>query len=363
MIIGYVLDDTLDKADGVQQAMITIAEKMRELGHDVHYIVPFTERQDLQNVHSVAKVISCKFNGNSIRTPISSSKKQIKKLLNDVKFDVLHVQMPYSPIMSGRLIKMAPKSVKIVGTFHILPYNFSAKLGTKLLGTFLWKNKKRFSKVFAVSRPALEFMEKDFGLQGDVIPNPVDYKYFHNFAGETLEVSKPKIVFVGRFDARKGVKQLVKAYEKLPNREDVELVMCGKGPLLQELRNYSENKGLKIIFPGFVDNETKAKYLSSADIAVFPSTAGESFGIVLLEAMSAGAGVTLGGNNPGYSSVLEEFEGTLFDPNNEVEFIAKLTEFLDNPDKRKYIGEMQHGVVMKYDVEVVVDRLIKEAYV
>lgn len=363
MIIGYVLDDTLDKSDGVQQAMIVIAEKMRSLGHDVHYIVPYTERQDLQNVHSVAKVISMKFNGNSIRTPISASKKQLKKLLTDVKFDVLHVQMPYSPIMSGKLIKMAPKNVQIIGTFHILPYNLSAKLGTKLLGAYLWRNKKRFNKVFAVSRPAQEFMEKSFGLSGDIMPNPVDYKYYHGFAGESLEITKPRIVFLGRFDIRKGVKQLVHAYENLPSRQDVELVMCGKGPLLEELRNYSDSKNLKIFFPGYVDNETKAKYLSSADIAVFPSTAGESFGIVLLEAMSAGAGVTIGGNNPGYSSVLEEFEGTLFNPNNEQEFIEKLNDYLENSDKRTQIGSKQHAGVAKYDVDVVVERLMSEAYI
>lgn len=362
MIIGYVLDDTLDKTDGVQQAMIVIAEKMRSLGHEVHYIVPYTERQDLQNVHCVAKVISMKFNGNSIRTPISSSRKQLKKLLEEVKFDVLHVQMPYSPIMSGKFIKMAPKSVKIIGTFHILPYNFSAKKGTKLLGVYLGKNKKRFNKVFAVSRPALEFMKKDFGLNGDIMPNPVDYKYFHSFSGKQPESLKQNIVFLGRFEERKGVRQLVKAFEQLPNREEVELIMCGKGPLLDEIRDYSDNKDLKIFFPGFVDNETKAKYLSCADIAVFPSTAGESFGIVLTEAMSAGAGVTLGGNNPGYASVLEEFEDTLFDPNNQEEFVAKLTEFLSDSNKRKKIGSMQHKIVQKYDVDIVVDRLIKEAY-
>ena len=363
MVIGYVLDDTLDKTDGVQQAMIVIAERMRNLGHEVHYIVPYTERKDLQNVHSVAKVMSIKFNGNSTRTPISSSKRQLKKLLREVKFNVLHVQMPYSPIMSAKLIKMAPKSVKIIGTFHILPYNNIAKMGTKLLGSYLWRNKKRFNMVFAVSRPALEFMKKDFGMTGTVMPNPVDYKYYNSFAGESLEILKTRIVFVGRFDARKGVRQLVNAYAKLPNKGEVELIMCGKGPLLQDLQEYSNINKLNIIFPGFVDNESKAKYLSSADIAVFPSTAGESFGIVLVEAMSAGAGVTLGGNNPGYASVLEEFDKTLFDPNNVQEFTTKLKEFIDDAELRRKIGSKQHEAVVKYDVDVVVDRLIKEAYI
>ncbi len=364
MTIGYVLDDTLDKPDGVQQAVIVIAERMRALGHDVHYIVAETKRKDLKNVHSVSKLIPFKFNGNSTRTPLISSKRKIKRLLKENKFDVLHVQMPYSPLMAGRVIKLADKETKIVGTFHILPYSWVSRVGTTILGYWLSRNKKRFDKVYAVSPPALEFMKNNFGVEGSVIPNPVDYNFFHKQAVKKRSLKKKRIIFVGRFETRKGVRQLVEAYELLTEevRSKIELKMAGKGPLLNELRQYSKQKRLDIKFPGFISDEQKAKSLAQADIAIFPSTSGESFGIVLTEAMSAGAGITLGGNNPGYSSVLTPWPYTLFDATDPVKIAGKITELTTNDKKRLEIGQSQHQAVKQYDINTVVDKLLKQAY-
>ncbi|MCA9328641.1 glycosyltransferase family 4 protein [Candidatus Saccharibacteria bacterium] len=362
MIIGYVLDDTLDRSDGVQQAMLAIGEKMRSLGHEVHYIVPYTERTDIQNIHSVAKVIALKFNGNSIRTPIWSSKKKLKQLLRNTNFDVLHVQMPYSPFMAARVVRLAPKTTKIVGTFHILPYNWMSKYGTKVLGWVLTRNKKRFTTAFAVSKPAVEFMKDDFGLSGSVLGNPIDYDFFHRYASESKDVKIKRIVFVGRFEERKGVRQLVKAYEQMSIRGSVELVMCGKGPLHDEIASYAQSRGLNVLLPGFVTEEEKAKYLASADVAIFPSTSGESFGIVLTEAMSAGAGVTLGGNNPGYASVLADWPDALFDPNDIPSFTAILEMFVEDETKQHQLGARQHEAVKQYDIGLIAERLLSEAY-
>jgi phosphatidyl-myo-inositol alpha-mannosyltransferase len=357
LTIGYVLDDTLDRSDGVQQAVITIGEKMRSLGHDVHYIVPYTERVDIQNIHSVAKVISLKFNGNSIRTPIWSSKKRIKALFSDVEFDVLHIQMPYSPFMAARVIHTAPRSTRIIGTFHILPYNWLARYGTKLLGLVLWKNKKLFSHSYAVSKPALDFMERDFGLRGTVLGNPVNYQFFNDFASKQQNRRK-RIVFIGRFEERKGVRLLLEAYLSMKNRNSTELIMCGAGPLWNDINSNVNYQLPNIKFPGFVTEEEKAQYLSSATVAVFPSTAGESFGIVLTEAMSAGAGVTIGGNNPGYASVLGEWPETLFDPNNIDLFAAKLDLLIENDNLRNDLGKKQHRAVKQYDTELICKKLI-----
>lgn len=363
LTIGYVLDDTLDKSDGVQQAVLAIGEYMRSHGHEVHYIVPYTERTDIANVHSVARVVSLKFNGNSIRTPIWSSKKRIKQLYIDTKFDVLHVQMPYSPVMAARVVKAAPDSTRVVGTFHILPYNWFSKIGTRMLGKLLHKNKKRISQALAVSEPALTFMRKDFGLDGRVLGNPIDYSFFHQFKNSARQQAPKRIVFVGRFDERKGVKQLVEAYEKL-NHDDptIQLVMCGKGPLLQQLQSYAETKKLNIDFKGFVSEEEKARQLASADVAVFPSTGGESFGIVLTEAMAAGATITIGGNNAGYASVLKPWEETLFDPNDVDAFVTKLKECLALLPRFQQITREQHEYVKQFDIVRVADYLLTQVY-
>ncbi len=361
MIIGFVLDDTLDRADGVQQAVIAIGEKLRQRGHEVHYVVAETTRTDLKNIHCVSKFVSLKFNGNSVRTPRPASKVKIDKLFAKTDFDVLHVQMPFSPLLSGRVISAAPKLTKVFGTFHILPYNFIADKGTKALAKVSKPTVQRMKRCFAVSPPAKKFMDSAYGTfnKSAVLPNPVDYKYFHSFKKQTSV--KTQIVFVGRFEERKGVKQLIEAYAALPEsmRLHSKLTMIGKGPLDEVVKLRAKQLNIEVELPGFVSQEVKAQTLANADIAVFPSISGESFGIVLTEAMSAGAGVTIGGNNPGYSSVLEEWPETLFNPKDTKQLTDLLAKMIREPEFRAKIGSSQHEAVKQYDIEVIASALEK----
>ncbi len=359
LTIGLLLDDSLDRSDGVQQAVLAIGEKLRSRGHDVHYIVTDTERTDMENIHAVGGYLSLQFNGNSVRTPKPASRSRIDSLLETVQFDVLHVQMPFSPFMSAKVLNRAPEHVVRVGTFHILPYNTMAKYGTKAIGVAMRRSIQSIDHHFAVSRPAKEFMDSSFSVQGRVLPNPVDYAFFHGFKKQ--KKNKKQIVFVGRFEDRKGVKELIDAYANLPInvRNNAELTMISKGPLHQEMKQKAQDLGVAIHFPGFVTEDEKAQALANADIAVFPSISGESFGIVLTEAMSAGAGITVGGNNPGYASVLHEWPETLFDPQNVDDFSKILRHYLENDDERNRIGALQHQAVKQYDIELVVDELEK----
>ena len=357
LTIGLLLDDTLDSADGVQQAVTSIGEKLRSKGHDVHYIVSTTTRNDLKNIHSIGRHLSLPFNGNSVRTPLPVSSREIKKLFSKVNFDILHVQMPYSPFFTAKVLKLAPKKVKKIGTFHILPYNFAANYGTKILGRVMKKSIQSLDHHFAVSQPALEFMNASFSVNGTVLPNPVDYPFYSSFNKQPTK--KKQMVFVGRFEERKGVRQLLNAYalvnEKI--RIKCEFKMIGKGPLFNEIKKKSKEEELDITFPGFVTEKEKAQSLANADVAVFPSISGESFGIVLTEAMAAGAGITIGGNNPGYSSVLGAWPESLFDPKDEKSFAALLTKMLQENEFVSSIGTSQHEIVKQYDLNVITDKL------
>ncbi len=357
MIIGYILDDTLDRSDGVQQAMVTIGEHMRKSGHDVHYLVTSTKRTDLENIHSLSDSMQFNFNGNTVRTPKPASKDQISTLFSNVSFDILHVQMPYSPLLAGRVISMASEEIPIFGTFHILPYNRKASIGAKLLGYKLRKQIMRFEKCYAVSEPARVFMEKTLFRKGEVLPNPVNWAFF--YSRKEVSTAKQTIVYVGRFEQRKGVRELVDAYASLSAqvRAHSQLIMCGTGPLWEEVKKRAEDLGVDIVMPGFISEEQKADYLKNAFIAVFPSIAGESFGIVLAEAMSAGARVTIGGNNPGYASILHAWPETLFDPTDQQNFSATLSRFLTDYSLGGKIGREQHIVSQDYDVETVTYRL------
>ena len=105
--IGFVLDDSLDVPDGVQQYVLTVGAWMKGQGHDVHYLVGQTDRNDIPNVHSMSKNIKVRFNKNRMTMPLPTSVKAIAAILQREQFDILHVQMPYSPFMAGRLIKAA----------------------------------------------------------------------------------------------------------------------------------------------------------------------------------------------------------------------------------------------------------------
>jgi len=214
--IGYVLDDTLDRSDGVQAAVMDIGEEMRRRGQNVHYLVTETKKRNLQNIQSVGTYLELPFNGNSVRTPKPLTKRKIDRLFKDIHFDVLHVQMPHSPFFAGRILKSAPADTKIVGTFHVLPHGVFAAYGTWLLGRFLKASIRRIDHAFAVSKPALRFMEQTFFVTGPVLPNPVVYASYRSFTRQ--KKSKTQMVYVGRLEERKGARELQAAFMLLPDQ-------------------------------------------------------------------------------------------------------------------------------------------------
>ena len=362
LMIAYLLDDTLDKPDGVQQCVITIGEYMRSLGHDVHYIVAQTERTDLDNVHSLAKFVSLKFNGNSVRTPLPVSKKNIKSLLGRLDIDVLHVQMPFSPYFAGRVINSCGSNVRVVGTWHTFPTGGMQQLSHKPLYWLIRRALKRVEVTIGVSQPTSEFADNVYKTQSITIPNAVDISRFE----DAKKSAKPKkrIVFLGRFDERKGPIHLIRALGALKRLDvlpgDVEVIMGGKGPDLLKCIELSDRLGLSeiVTFPGFIDENDKPSLLASADICVFPSTGGEAFGISLVEAMASGNSIVIGGDNAGYRSILGQKPELLFDPFDTSQFASKLLHNLTlSPAELASKKEWLKETAKQYDVSIVCDQL------
>lgn len=366
MRIGFVLDDRLDKSDGVQQYILLLGAWLTKNGHEVHYLVGDSPTSKQKNVHGLSKTIGVRFNKNRMAIPLPASKKAIKALLLSKKFDILHVQMPYSPLLSGRVIKAAPHNVAVVGTFHILPHGALSSVGTKLLSTFLHSNKKRFDGVLSVSSAARVFAKTHFGMASDILPNVVDLTKYSK--GKPLPAlnDKKNIIFLGRFVNRKGAQYLLQAYEALLLKDGAKnaprLVLCGDGPdraMLQKKATHIMQLGGEIVFTGFLKESEKANYLASADVAVFPSTGGESFGIVLIEAMAAGARVVLGGDNDGYKTVLGEQPFSLIPPKNTTAFADRLHQLLYDDDFASTLGKRQRQTVKQYDITIVGPKLLE----
>ena len=133
------------------------------------------------------------------------------------------------------------------------------------------------------------------------------------------------------------------------------LVICGGGPLETKVRKYIIDNALQnfVTCVGKITEAEKPNYLASADLAVFPSKSGESFGIVLVEAIASGAKVVLGGDNPGYRFVLNDNNETLVDPNNVQDFAMKIDELLKNGKRAKELGSEQRERIADFDVNKV----------
>lgn len=364
--IGFVLDDSLDTPDGVQQYILTLGAWLRAQGHDVHYLVGQTARKDMKNVHSLSRNIKVRFNKNRMSMPLPVSQKRISELLRREDFDVLHVQLPFSPFLAGRVVRAAPERTAIIGTFHIAPHSKLVHIANRLLHAMTRSALRRFDTVMSVSSVAQIFAEQTFRIKSHVVPNTVDLAPYTRAVPFPQYKNDITVLFLGRLVERKGCLYLLKAIARLKDENMVDkpfkVIICGKGPQETSLRKYAMAHRIEhlVEFVGFVTEEDKPRYLASADIAVFPSTGGESFGIVLLEAMAASRGAVLGGNNPGYTSVLRDHPETLFNPRNTEELAAMLAGLLRDPALRHKAHRWQLSEVRHYDVPVVGKTIVEE---
>jgi phosphatidylinositol alpha-mannosyltransferase len=365
LVIGLVFDDSLDRTDGVQQYVKLLGRQYSKMGHEVHYLVGQSDPKlnpDL-NIHSLAKNVNVKANQNRLSIPLPSSPSAINKVLESINFDVIHVMVPYSPFMSSKVINRIGPEIKLVGTFHIIGASALEKIGTKALSLALTNTRRKFDKFIAVSPAARDYAQQYFGITAEVIPNAVNVENF--LSGKPLEKYKDtqNIVYINRLVERKGCGYLIDAVGVLNEQgkfNNRKLIVCGKGPLKEKLENKVRTLGLeeRVEFVGFISEEEKPNYLASAGLACFPSTGGEAFGIVLIEAMAAGA-LTLGGDNAGYASVLGDKDKLLINPKQTTSFAERIDLLLDNQILRDELLKWQENTIKQYDVAVVASRLLE----
>ncbi|PJI84795.1 glycosyltransferase family 4 protein [Luteimicrobium subarcticum] len=367
LTVGLLLDDSLDRPDGVQQYVLTLGAWLVGRGHTVHYVTASSERTDLVNLHTIGRTFDVRFNGNRLGTPRPVGRARAEALVQETGLDVLHVQMPYSPFLAGRVISAVPDTTGVVGTFHIYPQSRLVAAGTRTLGALERRRLRRFDDVLAVSQAAQEFARQAFGLETQVVGNPVDVERFmppadaplvpHHHDGD----GAPRVVFLGRLVDRKGPKELLKALVRLHAEQPGlawRATIAGRGPLLDDLRARARKGGVedRLTFPGFVAEEDKAHLLASGDVVALPSTGGESFGISVVEALAASTGVVLAGDNPGYRTVMEGLEEQLVVPDDTESFTALLrrwVEDLEDDVTREETVLRQHQTAARFDVDVV----------
>jgi phosphatidylinositol alpha-mannosyltransferase len=362
--VGLVLDDGLDKPDGVQQYILGVGKWLASQGHDVQYLVGQTGRKDIANVHSLSRNIRVQSNGNSMTIPLPTRTSTLRRLLDDQQLDILHVQTPYSPFMGGKLIRLAKSTTAVVGTFHIAPNSPLISFGNRLLGLWCFRTLKRFDTMLSVSKAAADFARATFHIESDILPNVIDYNLFAG--AEPLDTYNDDVftmLFLGRLVPRKGCQTLLRALHLVLKKDPdlkVRLVICGSGPLEAKLKRDAHRYGLDdyVEFAGFVPEDIKPRYYASSDLTIFPSSGGESFGIVLLEAMASGKAAVLAGNNPGYASVMSPRPEMLFNPNDEQELAELIAKYMKDAQLRTEAAEWGHAYSRQFDINTVGPQLV-----
>lgn len=364
LTIGFVFDDTLDALDGVQQHIITIGTELVRRGHDVHYLVGETHHSPVPQTLSLARNVMVSFNGNRMRIPLPVRKREIRAALAHNNYDILHIQAPYSPLFGGRVLECAPQSTGVVATYHIAPIDRRARYGGRALGLVNAHSHRRVDEVIAVSQVAAQYAQFTAHTHGTIIANPVNVEKFTTAAHRaTRDAAHPHIVFLGRLVPRKGAQLLLDALDygerhgmfPMPG---LHVTIAGDGPLMDDCVQRAARLRTPVQFVGTVD-EGKADLLASADVAVFPAIGGETFGIVLPEAIASGAGVTLAGDNPGYRWTMRGDEDALFSvgPDHARVLAERITRALTDAPWARRLHAREEALLDRYNVQAVTDEV------
>ncbi|MFM2103960.1 MAG: hypothetical protein RL006_127 [Chloroflexota bacterium] len=339
MKIGIVTPYAYPMPGGVNDHVGSLYRVLRARGHDVRII---TSSHGLQkasegDIIRVGKGFSVPFNGSMGTITLSPTYlAQMRAILERERFDVLHYHEPFVPFLS--LVTLTLSTSVNIGTFHAFGgLSISYEFGKRMLGHYAGKLHGRI----AVSPAARHFISRYFPGEYKIVPNGVEPgRYQRAVPIARYRDGVPNILFVGRMEPRKGLIHLLRAFRKL-QRDGVRarLLLVGTGPGEREARRYVLTRQLENVeFLGRVPEGQKAQLFKTADIYVSPATGRESFGIVLLEAMSAGAPIICSDIH-GYRGVVRrDRDGLLVEPGNADALAASLRRLIDDPQLRAQLS-------------------------
>ncbi len=337
MKIGLVCPYGVNKNGGVLEVIKAQQAELRRRGHDVYIITPRPQSHgDEPEDHVIFVGSSTDFKSPTHTTiQISASvSESIERMLATHEFDILHFHEPWIPMLSAQILSRS-KGINIA-TFHAkLPETVMSRTMAKVITPYTKPILKYIDAFTAVSDAAAEYVSSLTDAPVAIIPNAVDDR-FRPPAHFNDNRPEKTILYVGRIEGRKGVKYLLHAFRVLQKtRPDVSLILAGHGVDREKMEALAEDLDLKnVSFLGYVSDEEKIKLLRSSDLFCAPSLFGESFGIVLLEAMASGL-VTVAGDNPGYESVMKGLGAlSLVDPKQIDDFARRLDLLLYQPKLR-----------------------------
>jgi phosphatidyl-myo-inositol alpha-mannosyltransferase len=358
MRVGIVCPYSWDVPGGVQFHVRDLAEVLRSRGYEVSVLAPADDDTPLPPyVVPAGRAVPVPYNGSVARVnfgPLSATR--VRRWLREGEFDLLHIHEPATPSLS--LLACWAATGAIVATFHTANLRSRAMLAAyPILEPALEKIGARI----AVSEAARRTLVAHVGGDAVLIPNGVFVDRFANAPpNPEWQSSAGTVVFIGRLDEpRKGLPTLLAAMDHVvAARPGVRLLVAGRGDAEEVLDDVTPAVRDAVTFLGLVSERDKARLLRSADVYVAPNLGGESFGIILVEAMAAGAPVLASGLDA-FREVLDDGRVGAFFPTGDVERLGtELCSLLDDPARRTALHQAASEWVRRFDWDTVTSDLL-----
>ena len=324
--IGLICPYSLTTPGGVQGQVMGLARSLRKMGHEVRVLGPCDGAPPDTFVTPIGESLPTVANGSiAPLAPDPSAALRTIRVLRDEQFDVLHLHEPLTP--GANITALVMRTAPIVATFHAAGESLSYKYLSAPLKGFASKIDHRV----AVSKDAVHLAQRYIGGDYQILPNGVELDRFLTYSQTpraTHDESRPtrqSIFFCGRHEPRKGLEILLQAHATLP--DTVDLWIASQGPETERLKREWAGDS-RIIWLGRISDAEKAMRLSQADVFCAPSLGGESFGVVLIEAMAAATPIVASALD-GYMNVAtNEVDALLVEPNNPTDLEAALRRIL-----------------------------------
>ncbi len=360
--IGIVCPYSLDVPGGVQAHVIGLARALRALGHDVDVLAPADEDSDLPDfVTPAGRALGVPYNGSVARVSFGPvSYLRVRRWLHGNPFDVLHLHEPTT--FSISVLALMAAQGPIVATFHT---STERSRTLTAFGALLRPLMEKVTARIAVSTPARRVQVEHLGGDAVEIPNGVDAALFAHGPPLAGYPRGETVGFLGRFDEpRKGMPVLLDALRRLaPRRPGLRLLVVGRGDADALRRHAGPELADRLDVLGAVDDATKAAALRSMAVYCAPNLGGESFGMVLTEAMAAGVPVlasdlgafrsVLGGDDGGRPA------GVLVPTGDAGALAAVLEALLDDPARRAALTAAGRLRAVDYDWPVVAAAVLR----
>lgn len=349
MRVGIVCPYSLTLPGGVQGQVLGLARALRSKGHPTRVLGPCDGPPPEAGITPLGNSIPTAANGSVAPiAPDLSAQLRLMRALREEHFDVLHLHEPFvpGPSVTAAVVRHTP----IVATFHasghIRLYDILAPLAR-------WVN-HRIDVRCAVSDDARTMAQGIIGGEFEMLFNGIEIDRFAR--AEPWPTDGPTVMFLGRHEERKGLDVLLAALTHLPR--DVHLWIAGDGPQTESLqRTYAGDP--RITWLGRISDAEKARRLRGADVYCAPSIGGESFGIVLLEAMASSVPI-VAGDIDGYSQVARAGqEAILVEPGNPEALAAGITDVLRDPDLAAGLVARGDARAEEFSMHTLADRYLE----